>query len=104
MMSKITCDELLKLQREREFTLLDVRVLDVKAAEPLSIAGAVWRDPEHIDTWINAVSKDLPVVVFCAHGRSVSQSVAARLNQDQLEVRYLEGGLAAWKDKGEIVI
>jgi hypothetical protein len=51
MMSKITCDELLELQREREFTLLDVRVRDVKAAEPLSIAGAVWRDPEHIDTW-----------------------------------------------------
>jgi rhodanese-related sulfurtransferase len=50
------------------------------------------------------VSKDVPVVVFCAHGRSVSQSVTARLKQDQLEVRYLEGGLAAWKDKGEIVI
>lgn len=103
-MSKITGDELLKWQREREFTLLDVRLRDVKTAEPLSIAGAVWRDPEHIDTWIDAVPTDRPVIVFCAHGRSVSQSVAERLNQAQLDTQYLEGGLAAWKDKGLIII
>jgi rhodanese-related sulfurtransferase len=100
----ITCDQLVEWQQHKEFTLLDVRLRDVKEKSPLSIAGAVWRDPEHIDAWKTALPTDRPVVVFCAHGRSVSQSVTRQLNEIGLTVDYLEGGLAAWQDQGHLTL
>lgn len=103
-MSHITCDELLEWQQHKDFTLLDVRLRDVKEKQPLSIAGSTWHDPELIETWITSVPTDRPVVVFCAHGRSVSQSVAAQLIESGLAAHYLEGGLAAWIEKGQIIL
>ncbi|MDB6061352.1 MAG: sulfurtransferase [Verrucomicrobiaceae bacterium] len=101
--SHITCSELLEWQRHKDFTLLDVRLRDVKANHPLSIAGSIWQDPELIETWMTSVPSDRPVVVFCAHGRSVSHSVATQLNESGLAAHYLEGGLAAWIEKGQII-
>lgn len=103
-MSHITCDELLAWQQHKEFTLLDVRLRDVKENHPLSISGSIWRDPELIKTWITSVPTDRPVVVFCAHGRAVSQSITAQLNESGLAAHYLEGGLAAWIEKGQITL
>jgi thiosulfate sulfurtransferase len=100
----ITVDELLKWQQHKEFTLLDVRLREVKANQPLSIVGSIWRDPELINDWRTSVPTDRPVVVFCAHGRSVSQSVAKQLNESGFIAHYLEGGLAAWIEKGQIIL
>lgn len=103
-MSSIKPDELLQYQRTKEFTLLDVRLREVKEAAPLSIAGAVWKNPEQIDKWISEIARNRPVIVFCAHGRSISQGIAKQFNACGFDARYLEGGLAAWLEKGYIVL
>jgi rhodanese-related sulfurtransferase len=103
-MAKITCEELMQWQRDKKFTLLDVRLSGVKEAQPGSISNAEWRDPEHIATWLPSISTYQPVIVFCAHGRSVSQGLAVQLEQAGLETYVLEGGLAAWIEQGGIII
>jgi thiosulfate sulfurtransferase len=102
-MAKVTCDELLVWQRQQEFTLLDVRLQAVKDAQPLSIAGAQWRDPEQ-DSWMSSLDRSRPIVVFCAHGRSISQGIAARLAEAGFMASYLAGGLAAWQEQGHLVV
>ena len=103
MAKEITCEELAVLQKSSEIVLLDVRLNTAKAQQPLSIVGALSRDPESIDQWLNDIPTDRVVVVFCAHGRSVSQSTAERLEAAGKYVSYLSGGLAAWMDQGRLV-
>jgi thiosulfate sulfurtransferase len=100
----ITIDELKRFQRSDEFTLLDVRLREIKSAQPLSIAGATWRDPEDVAAWLPDVPRNQPIIVFCAHGRSISQSIAKTLQDAGLTADYVEGGLAAWIEGGNIVI
>ena len=103
-MSSLTVEELVRWQSTREFTLLDVRLAEVRHAEPATIAGARWVDPAAWQTWLPELAKDELVAVFCAHGRSVSQSTATRLREAGIDVYFLEGGLAAWKDSGRLVM
>jgi thiosulfate sulfurtransferase len=103
-MFSITCDELLHRQRTEEFTLLDVRLREVKEASPLSIARASWNDPERIDAWVDSIARNMPVIVFCAHGRSISQGITKQLNERGFDAHYLEGGLATWIEKGHIIL
>ena len=77
-------------------TLLDVRRKNDYTAAPQTIETARWLDPELVDTWAGAISTDRPVIVYCVKGGSVSQSVADRLMDKQVDVRYLEGGILAW--------
>jgi rhodanese-related sulfurtransferase len=83
--------------------VIDVRRRSDYETDPRLIPGARWQDPEQVDIW----SKDIPnskhVIVYCVRGGSVSQSVSARLAEEQIPAKYLEGGLAAWDltTKGE---
>jgi rhodanese-related sulfurtransferase len=76
--------------------VIDVRRRSDYETDPHLIPGARWQDPEQIDIWSKDIPKNKPVVVYCVRGGSVSQSVSAKLAQEQIPVRYLEGGLAAW--------
>lgn len=49
-------------------------------------------------------SEGWDVVIYCAHGRSLSQSLAARLRHDGMNARHLEGGFEAWKHAGELLV
>ena len=101
MSGTITPTELSKmLEEKRDVVIFDVRQRADCEADGETIPGAVWRDPEQVDLW----SKDLPgekeVVVYCVRGGSVSKSVATRLLDENVDVRYIEGGLSAWKESG----
>ena len=76
--------------------LLDVRRKSDYEAAPETIADARWYDPETVDSWSGAIPGDRPVIVYCVKGGSVSQSVADRLSEKRVDVRYLEGGILAW--------
>lgn len=91
------------LKSDNPLTLLDVRRKTDYDAAPKKIAGAVWLDPENADEWGQQVAQDRPVVVYCARGGSVSQSIANRLQQSHPDVKFLEGGVKAWVDLGEPV-
>lgn len=84
-------------------SILDVRRRAVYQADPNTIKGAVWRDPEKIDDW----AKQLPVgkraVVYCVKGGSVSRSVTDRLRGEKFDAVFLEGGLKNWIENGQPV-
>jgi rhodanese-related sulfurtransferase len=83
----------------------DVLVLDVRreadfAASNESIPGAFWKNPEKIDAWITALPKTQDVVIYCARGGSVSNSVVDRLQAEGIKARFIEGGIEGYKAAG----
>jgi rhodanese-related sulfurtransferase len=96
----IGLDELKRLLDGGGVMILDVRRKADYEAEPQSIRGAVWRDPAQVETWGRELPQDRPVVVYCVKGGSVSQSIVDQLLGRQVQARYVEGGLKAWKESG----
>jgi rhodanese-related sulfurtransferase len=103
MKNSIRSEELKKLLEQNSGTavVIDVRRKNDFEADKRLIPGAQWKDPEQVDTWSKDLPRDKAVVVYCVRGGSVSQSVSAKLAEDQVQVRYLEGGLAAWDQSTE---
>ena len=92
-----------KLTHNEPLTLVDVRRRADYEADPEKIPGAVWRDPEKVETWINELPFERPVAVYCVKGGAVSQSVADHLQQKGLEAVFLEGGLKGWRENRQSV-
>lgn len=92
-----------RISENIKVTVLDVRRKVVFEASSIKIPGAVWRDPEEIDHWINELPASQQTVVYCVKGGSVSQSVTDRLRSEGREALYLEGGLRTWTDNGKRV-
>ena len=40
------------------------------------------------------------MVLYCAHGREISQGLTTALRVMGLNARYLDGGIAAWQAAG----
>lgn len=78
---------------------VDVRRETDLAAAGRIIAGSLRREPSSIETWGPALAGRF-VMVYCAHGRAVSQSVCQRLLELGVKACYLEGGYAAWLEAG----
>lgn len=96
----ISTDKLAKLiGTPRCPTLLDVRTIAARAADPRLVPAAQPLDEEEITP--DALSRlsvglDGPVVVICAEGHRRSQGVAALLRSAGVASEFLEGGQAAW--------
>jgi rhodanese-related sulfurtransferase len=88
------------LKNQTPMTLLDVRRASDVAADPSSIPGSVWYDPDKVTEWGKDLPKDRPIVVYCVRGGSVSNAVLDKLLDKSVIAQYLEGGLAAWKAAG----
>ena len=68
------------------------------------VSGALRRDPEGLAGWVDHLPRSSRVVVYCAHGREVSQRAAAELEQRGLDARFLEGGIeAGWRPRSGAV-
>jgi rhodanese-related sulfurtransferase len=100
MNETITPKELQSLQENRRnLTILDVRRKSDFDADPKGISGATWRNPEAVEQWRDELV-DQEVILYCVRGGSVSKSVSERLIEKNINVRYIEGGIVAWKDNG----
>ena len=82
-----------------------VQVLDARPRHHISrtvdlMDGAVWRDPDRVETWIGELSPDRPVAVYCAYGFHVGCNVTRALRAHGLDARYVRGGLSAWYAAG----
>jgi rhodanese-related sulfurtransferase len=76
--------------------VIDVRrAADFAAADRL-IAGALYRDPEHVGEWAGALPRASSVVVHCKAGHEVSQAAARALRDLGIAAAHLEGGIAGW--------
>lgn len=98
MSDRISPTELEALQQSNSITLLDVRRAGDRESNPNSIHGATWKAPEDVAAWAKDIPSDKPVVIFCARGGSVSVSVHAALQGEGFNVRFVEGGIAAWEE------
>lgn len=100
MNETITPKELMSLKKShRNLTILDVRRKSDYDEDPNRIPGATWRNPETVEQWRDELM-DQEVILYCVRGGSVSKSVSERLIEKNINARYIEGGIAAWKDSG----
>jgi Fe-Mn family superoxide dismutase len=82
-----------------------VQVLDARPRHHISrtvdlMDGAIWRDPDRVESWAGELSPDRPVVVYCAYGFHVGCNVTRALRARGLDARYVRGGLSAWYARG----
>jgi len=76
--------------------LIDVRRKPAFEASEYMIAGAVWRNPAELASWIGTLDANRPVTVYCVHGHQVGQDCAALLQAVGFDATYLIGGLEGW--------
>ena len=82
------------------------RVIDVRRAEDFAaasdmVAGATWRDPAQVDQWSSEIDATKPVFAYCLKGLDIGRSTALSLQARGFDVRYLAGGLEAWRASGK---
>lgn len=81
--------------------VIDVRRSAAFLGATEQLRGALRRDPESVSAWAAHLPRASKAVVYCAHGREVSQRAAADLEQRGLDARFLEGGIeAGWRAHG----
>ena len=85
-------------------TLIDVRRKADLETDTSKLPGAAWYDPEQIETWATQLPKDKEVVLYCVRGGSVSNSVLDNLRSKNIDARFIEGGIVAWKEAGGEVV
>ncbi len=100
MSRTITPDDLKPLVESKSVTVLDVRRQNDFDADGVKLPGAQWRNPEQLAEWSKGIPKDREVVIYCARGGSVSNSVLDHLLGQGLKARFIEGGIEAWKTAG----
>ncbi len=103
-MPSISVSELAdQLQQGVPLRIIDVRRAQALASSGVQIAGAQWQNPALWLDWKDDVAHDLPVVVYCAHGKEISQGLSAALRAMGADACHLEGGIDAWQAQGQAV-
>jgi rhodanese-related sulfurtransferase len=93
-----------QLAARNDLILLDVRRRSDYDADQETLPGAEWRDPDKVDEWSRDLPRDKNVVVYCVRGGSVSNAVLDHLQEKNVQARFIEGGIVAWKAAGGPVI
>jgi rhodanese-related sulfurtransferase len=84
--------------------VIDVRRTEAFCAEPVTIPGAIRRDPGALADWSRALPAGRPLVVYCAHGHEVSRNARDELRRLGFDADLLAGGLEGWKAAGGAVV
>lgn len=84
--------------------ILDVRRAADRDAAPAHLPGAQWKNPEQLAEWADSLPQDGDIVLYCARGGSVSNSVVDTLHARGLKARFIEGGIEGWKAAGGAVV
>jgi len=84
--------------------ILDVRRAADREAAPAHLPGAQWKNPEQLAEWADGLPQDQDIVLYCARGGSVSNSVVDALQGRGLKARFIEGGIEGWKAAGGEVV
>ena len=100
MSRTIVPNDLKPLVENESVTLLDVRRQNDFDADTVKLPGAEWKNPELIADWGAKLPRDREVVLYCARGGSVSNSILDGLLASGFKARYIEGGIDGWKQAG----
>lgn len=80
--------------------LFDVRRRAAFESAARLLPAAAWRDHHDVCRWARELPPGEPLVVYCAHGHSVSQYAAAALRAEGIGAQVLAGGIEAWQAAG----
>ena len=101
----ISPDELRRLLATRKnVLLLDVRRRTDYDTDGQKIPGAAWLDPDRLAQWSTALPLDRQIVVYCARGGTVSNSIVDQLQAKGIKACFIEGGIEAWRQAGGTTI
>ena len=102
MSRMIAPNDLKPLVEKKSVTLLDVRRQNDFETDQVKLPGAEWKNPEQFANWSAGLPKDREVVIYCARGGSVSNSILDGLLAAGFRARYIEGGIEGWKQAGGV--
>ena len=85
-------------KRGEQLVILDVRRPQDRAQDPQGIPHSIWYHPDEVHEWSKQLSKDKAIVMYCARGGSVSNGLVDILQTKGFNARFIEGGLAAWRN------
>jgi rhodanese-related sulfurtransferase len=100
MSRTITPNDLKPLVEKKTVTVLDVRRQNDYDADKVKLPGAEWKNPDQLADWGAKLPKEKEIVIYCARGGSVSNSVLDALLCKGFKVRFIEGGIEGWKVAG----
>jgi Fe-Mn family superoxide dismutase len=88
------------LAEGKPLQLIDTRPKHFVSRQQDIAEGVVWRDPERVGEWMDELSKEKPVVVYCAYGFHVGCRTAIALRDAGFDARYMTVGHSGWKAVG----
>jgi len=88
------------LKEGKPLQLIDTRPKHSVSRQQDIAVGVTWRDPERVGEWMNELSKETPVVVYCAYGFHVGCRTAIALREAGFDARYMKVGHSGWKAVG----
>jgi Fe-Mn family superoxide dismutase len=88
------------LAEGKPLQLIDTRPKHFVSRQQDIADGVTWRDPERVREWMNELSKEKPVVVYCAYGFHVGCRTAIALRDAGFDARYMTVGHSGWKAVG----
>ena len=103
MSRTITPNDLKPLVEKKSVNVLDVRRSNDYDADKVKLPGAEWKNPDQLADWSAKLPKEKEIVIYCARGGSVSNSVLDALVGKGFKARFIEGGIEAWKTAGGAV-
>lgn len=80
--------------------ILDLRRNADYDKDTLTMPAARRLDPDKIAEWSSTLPKDKEILLFCAHGRSISNASVDYLTKNGYKARLVAGGFDGWKDEG----
>ena len=80
--------------------LIDARPRHFVSRQQDIADGATWRDPERVQEWMGELSKEDPVVVYCAYGFHVGCKTAIALREAGFDASYMKVGHSGWRTAG----
>jgi Fe-Mn family superoxide dismutase len=93
-------EEVRALLAEGKVQLIDTRPKHFVSRQQEIAEGITWRDPERVGEWMGELSKEKPVVVYCAYGFHVGCRTAIALREAGFDARYMNVGHSGWKAAG----
>ena len=88
------------LAEGKPLQLIDTRPKHFVSRQQDIAEGVTWRDPELVKEWMDELSKEAPVVVYCAYGFHVGCKTAIALRDAGFDAKYMNVGHSGWKAVG----
>ena len=79
---------------------LDLRRKADFDADSVMMPGARWFNPDEIGEWSATLPKDREIILYCVHGKAVSNMAVDHLGGNGCRARFVEGGMEGWKAAG----